>query len=117
MSFVSGTAKTLIPWGAAVQSTDRFNDYVGAKEIGGARLITGGVQAFAYGRAAQLVGDQAMNDLSRAVEKFSGGDIANGIGFSMLTAAEGAATLMLATHSAAAVTTAVRPNLADRVGK
>jgi hypothetical protein len=117
MGFIVGTAKTLVPWGAAVNSTDRFNDYVGSKDIGGARLITGGVQAFAYGRAAQLVGEQGLNDLSKAVDKFGSGDIANGIGFSMLTAAEGAATLMLATHGVASVATAVMPNLADRASK
>ena len=113
MSFVSGAAKALVPYQSAIQSTDKFNDYVGAKHIGGARLISGGVQAFAYGDAARLVGAEAVDSAQEAYAKFAEGDIANGIGYSMLTAAEGMATSLLATHAVAAVVTAVNAKAAD----
>ena len=105
--------QALIPWNSAIQSTDKFNDYVGAKNISGARLVSGGVQAFAYGNAARLVGTEAADSVATAVEKFQGGDIANGIGYSALGAAEGLATAMLATHATAAVVTAFSTNAAD----
>ena len=113
MSAIGNIGRAVMPWGSAVQSTDRFNDYVGARHAGGARLISGGVQAFAYGDAARLVGAEALESGSKAVAKFSEGDIANGIGYSMLTAAEGMATGLLATHAAAAVFTAVQTKAAD----
>ena len=113
MSFIGGVAKAMVPWGSAIQSTDKFNDYVGAKDIGGARLIAGGVQAFAYGDAARLVGAEALESGSKMIGKFQQGDLANGIGYGMLTAAEGMATTLLATHALASVVTAVNAKAAD----
>lgn len=112
MSVLGGVRKAFIPWESAVKSTDAFNDNIGSRESSLGRIVTGGLQAYAYGSASYEVGKNAVESfqkLGTAMPDHPG----DAIGFGILGLAQGAATTMLATHAVASVVTAVNAQAAN----